>query len=84
MMSIFRRNFGSIWIGTSDTATEGKWISAATNKVITYKLWNKREPNGKRRENCGMMNSGNGKWNDLRCNARLNYICKKGKTAPGV
>ena len=81
-----RRRFGHVWLGISDTATEGQWVSVKTNKAITYTFWHPREPNGKRNENCVMMRVSNGRWNDLGCHDNKNYVCKKGgegKTVKG-
>ena len=42
-----------------------------------YTQWY-NEPNGGRRENCGMMYKGNGNWNDAGCNSRMASLCEIG------
>ena len=74
----FRANFGDIWLGITDLATEGKWIGVQTNKEITYHHWREGEPNGGTRENCVNMWAGiGGRWNDNVCDGKLHYVCKK-------
>ena len=71
------------WHGYSDQSHEGnwQWVNPAGH-CKKYKQWNRGEPNGGRRENCGMMyKNNNGNWNDAPCNAKLAYICEFGAAA---
>ena len=74
-----RSAFGEVWIGVSDTDTEGLWVSAKTKQITTYQPWLKGEPNGKRDENCVVMliNTDAGQWNDDSCDKTKNFVCVK-------
>ena len=75
----FRAGFKNknVWVGISDIKQEGRWISLETSKANTFFYWNSGEPNGKRGENCGMLYSNTAKWNDISCNAKLPYVCRR-------
>jgi len=45
-----------------------------------YENWAGGEPNDfGRNEKCGCIRRVTGKWNDIRCEDRLHFICEKGK-----
>ena len=72
---------GNFWVGISDRATEGTWISEKTNKSIIYERWKEGQPNNEKGiEDCGtvaMLNKNIGLWNNRDCSIKLNYVCKK-------
>ena len=70
-------------MGYNDLKKDGHWQwvnpSSACKK---FTFWNRGEPNGKKRENCGQLyrHSG-GRWNDLPCNMKLGSVCEIGTRA---
>ena len=62
----------SVWIGFTDTNTEGdfKWLS---NEPVSYTNWNGAEPNNAGGEDYTEMYT-NGRWNDLRGTNNRRYI----------
>ena len=66
-----------MWLGISDIATEGRWVSAQVGTAVTYTPWSKGEPSGGKSENCGMLQERTGLWNDISCYKNLNYICER-------
>jgi hypothetical protein len=69
---------GHTWIAINDIKHEGRWMNG--NKRARYTHWNRGEPNnwGRGGEDCTLMNWGRGgRWNDMRCNYRAKYACKK-------
>jgi len=72
---IRKRKMNYAWIGFNDRAKEGHFVwNYACPK---YRNFNKGEPNGKRSENCVMMYSSMGRWNDLNCNSKQPSVCHK-------
>ena len=63
-----------IWLGLSDSVTEGTflWIDGA---LLSYTNWKSREPNNAGEEDCATMLT-DGKWNDKSCLATAKYMCK--------
>ena len=70
---------GDGWIGFSDQKQEGKWTwenpSASCKK---FTKWNRGEPNGKRGENCAMLYTAQGTWNDINCGSKFVSVCEFG------
>merc|ERR1719318_561215 len=71
------------WIGLNDIKSEGSWEREGSNSKPTYFHWNAGEPNNVRwffaTEDCVLMYSwgwGKGKWNDLFCDHKKNYVCQ--------
>ena len=68
------------WIGGSRWGNTFKWIDG---KAFDYENWNTGEPdNLGGEENCIEVYSDPGqswhdKWNDIPCNQKRNYVCKK-------
>ena len=76
------RKINSAWIGYNDLSHEGKfnWIKGSGR----FTNWMSGEPNGGKRENCGVIVPGkrwgknfNGRWNDIRCDSKVASICEK-------
>ena len=61
-----------VWIGISDTETEGLWRDVRGN-VISYTNWKTGEPNGGTDANCGIT-ANNFKWNDGDCQAKKQFV----------
>jgi hypothetical protein len=75
-------NGEDVWIGLTDAAREGDWRSPA-GLAPTFTAWRAGEPNnvGPGGENCATWGPLDGRWNDLRCDARAQSICR-GVVAP--
>ena len=66
----------NFWIGGHRSDGVFKWIDGTT---IDYTNWWTNEPNNDGgNENCiETFRTSDNKWNDLACNAQLNFLCKK-------
>jgi len=66
----------SMWIGLSDTKTEGKWEwEQERDEDSIYTAWNRDEPNDwGGGEDCTTLKT-NGKWNDLECSSKRPFLC---------
>ncbi|XP_032380272.1 hepatic lectin [Etheostoma spectabile] len=76
-----------IWIGLTDSETEGtwKWVDGTPlNEDESY--WNSEEPNGGKRENCGQTYRYHleTSWNDARCDQLINFICELKVPSPAT
>uniref|UniRef100_A0A3P9N8Z6 C-type lectin domain-containing protein n=1 Tax=Poecilia reticulata TaxID=8081 RepID=A0A3P9N8Z6_POERE len=75
----------STWIGLSDRETEGtwKWVDGTPLNSELKKMWEDYQPdNGGRdtrngEEDCVHIWKNLKKWNDLRCDASMQWICEK-------
>ena len=66
-----------MWHGANDLSREGHW-KWDDNCPMTFKRWNHREPNNYHNEDCGhFVGNAGGKWNDINCNNRFRFVCKK-------
>ena len=66
----------SFWIGIHDKANEGQFTYESNGQTIGYKNWRPNKPNNSgKSEDCAHMY--HGKWNDLRCNYKLSFVCEK-------
>ncbi|XP_056005498.1 uncharacterized protein LOC130050218 isoform X3 [Ostrea edulis] len=66
----------SVWIGASDSATEGQWRWYSSPQSWVFINWDSGEPNDFQNEDCIEFRS-SGKWNDLPCDRKLAYVCKQ-------
>uniref|UniRef100_A0A8C5RVB0 C-type lectin domain-containing protein n=1 Tax=Laticauda laticaudata TaxID=8630 RepID=A0A8C5RVB0_LATLA len=66
------------WIGLSDHNDEGQWRWIdGTDYRTSFKNWVEGEPNDhSHNEDCAEL-SQSGKWNDVSCNTKKVYVCKK-------
>ncbi|XP_034275240.1 hepatic lectin-like [Pantherophis guttatus] len=66
------------WIGLSDHNDEGQWRWVdSTDYRTSFKNWSEGEPNDhSSNEDCAEISQG-GKWNDISCNTKIFYVCKK-------
>ncbi|KAJ8977875.1 hypothetical protein NQ317_016145, partial [Molorchus minor] len=73
---------GHYWLSGTNLAEENQWIWLSTGNNFVYSNWHPGEPSGtgssNTSENCvEARHWGKGfTWNDLRCNAELNFICE--------
>ena len=73
-----------MWFGYNDIRREGHWVWAnPSGRCKRYTNWHRGEPNNWHNEDCAQMYR-SGKWNDLRCNARLPYVCEFGSRAKKI
>ena len=76
-----RKQRGSVlraWIGLFDLTEKHLWKWVSDQSRAIYVDWAPGEPNDSD-ENCAemYMASHNGKWNDLQCSSRRQFICEK-------
>ncbi|XP_026529573.1 hepatic lectin-like isoform X1 [Notechis scutatus] len=66
------------WIGLSDHNAEGQWRWVdGTDYRTSFKNWQEGEPNDhSSNEDCAELFK-SGKWNDVSCNTKKFYVCKK-------
>ncbi|XP_044138958.1 CD209 antigen-like protein C isoform X3 [Bufo gargarizans] len=65
---------GKYWIGLRRDTEPGKW-KWVDGSMMSHSTWNKGEPNNPLNEHCA--ESVSGYWNDLPCERKLQYMCKK-------
>ncbi|XP_075711505.1 perlucin-like protein [Rhinoderma darwinii] len=65
---------GRYWIGLrrDEEPQKWKWVDGS---MLSYSNWHDGEPNNIHVEHCAESKSG--KWNDLTCESKLKYACKK-------
>jgi hypothetical protein len=63
------------WLGYSDQVTEGTWVWEGGYQP-GFVNWNTGEPNNLGNEDCATINIQTGKWNDVACTNKYNFICK--------
>ena len=83
-----RRNLDFVWLGGTDKIKEGTW-SWIDGSPFEFTNWSRREPNNWKiepnepDEDCmhmdrlGRLGQDRGKWNDLRCDTKLHFLCAK-------
>ena len=84
LLLFFSYERGSSWIGYTDHMTEGTWtwrdkIGTTGYLYTTQKFWNSGEPNNAGNEDCASMYGRSGRWNDLRCSAKISSLCEFSK-----
>ncbi|XP_055999470.1 galactose-specific lectin nattectin-like [Ostrea edulis] len=79
--NLIKNNSGTerAWLGGADTAEEGTWIWSFSEIPLSFKNWNKGEPNDdKGKEDClEILGTQNGLWNDLPCSYSSASVCEK-------
>ncbi|XP_067686863.1 macrophage mannose receptor 1-like [Haliotis asinina] len=66
-----------LWLGANDRDSEGGW-KWDDDAPFAYMNWVPGEPNDYgNSEDCGFVVVSNARWNDLNCQRRNGYICKK-------
>eukprot|EP00964_Phaeocystis_antarctica_P093722 scaffold60554_cov72-Phaeocystis_antarctica.AAC.4 len=72
-----------VWIGGTDAASEGAWVWSPSNTPLSYTNWNAGEPNDYRTgEDCVLLSSHHGVWNDYPCGRSLRYVCEQPPPPP--
>ncbi|XP_071264260.1 receptor-type tyrosine-protein phosphatase H-like isoform X4 [Salvelinus alpinus] len=69
-----------VWIGLTDSVTEGTWKWVDGTPLTTPRYWWRGEPDGGTDQNCVEIyytSSGQGVWRDLGCSFSQEWICEK-------
>ena len=76
---------GYIWIGASDSLTDGTWIwNDGTGAIDDYYTnWEHDEPNGGTNENCLEFRTSK-EWNDASCSNEKPFVCNYDATTTGL
>ena len=65
-----------IWIGVTDLETEGTWLWV-TGEEVTWDNWENGQPDDQfNDEDCGVMYSFSGAWNDRYCELSHDFVCE--------
>jgi len=73
----FQLQVESFWLGATDNVKEGSWIWQSSGKTATYTNWADGEPNNCcGGENCLVMYTSQGKWNDGTCPSSISIMCE--------
>ena len=69
-----------LWLGGSDSATEGIWLWEPINTTIgsgTYDEWYPGQPDNYRsKEHCLHIWPDKSRWNDIRCDISMTFVCE--------
>ena len=77
-----RGNFtGQFWIGYTDVIyqNEFQWITgerAFTEEMGKHENWRPGQPNGHTFEDCAVMSSETGRWDDVSCTTKNMFVCE--------
>ena len=72
-----------VWIGLTDQKQEGKWEWVNPGGSCSkFTKWTRGEPNNQGNEDCVVLSmyTGEGEWNDRKCNQKVSFICEIGAT----
>ena len=72
-----------VWIGLTDQKEEGKWEWVNPGGSCSkFTKWTRGEPNNQGNEDCVVLSmyTGDGEWNDRKCNDKVSFICEIGAT----
>ncbi|CAG5120963.1 unnamed protein product, partial [Candidula unifasciata] len=64
------------WIGANDRATDRGWLWSDGTPFAFFN-WAVRQPDNSYNSDCAVMVQSSGKWDDVDCQSRNGYICKK-------
>ena len=66
-----------VWIGGTDTASEGAWVWSPSNTPLSYTNWDSGQP-GNQGEDCiQAYSANNGVWHDYPCAWKEKYVCQQ-------
>uniref|UniRef100_A0A673W5Y4 C-type lectin domain-containing protein n=1 Tax=Salmo trutta TaxID=8032 RepID=A0A673W5Y4_SALTR len=69
-----------VWIGLTDSVTEGTWKWVDGTPLTTPRYWWSGEPDGVTDQNCGeiaYISPDHGVWRDYDCSFSQKWICEK-------
>ncbi|KAK6969768.1 macrophage mannose receptor 1 [Biomphalaria glabrata] len=64
------------WIGANDRATE-KGFEWTDKSPFAFLNWNAGQPDNSGESDCVVITKATGRWDDLPCNSRYGFICKR-------
>ncbi|BFZ22372.1 hypothetical protein BsWGS_25410 [Bradybaena similaris] len=64
------------WIGANDRATESGWLWS-DGTPFAFLNWDDKQPDNSHNSDCAVLIRNTGKWDDVPCQSRNGYICKK-------
>jgi hypothetical protein len=73
---------GHFWVGYTDVQRqcEFRWMTgekAFTSEMTKYENWRPGQPNGYVSEDCAVIDSKTGKWDDVSCVTENMFVCEK-------
>jgi hypothetical protein len=72
----YNRTGNASWIGLTDAASEGTWLTAV-DAPPSFTAWWTYEPNDSGGEDCAGTNFGAvARWNDFACGTQLPFVCE--------
>ena len=78
-----RLGASTVWIGLTDAAKEGRWLSPR-GEMVTMAAWAAGEPNNAGEEDCVELVVATGEWNDLACRERRPFVCERSPVSPAA
>ncbi|CAG5122282.1 unnamed protein product, partial [Candidula unifasciata] len=64
------------WIGANDRASERGW-RWSDGTPFAFLNWDDMQPDNSGDSDCSVMSQKTGKWDDVPCQSRNAYICKR-------
>ncbi|XP_078327464.1 lectin BRA-3-like [Crassostrea virginica] len=71
------KNNGNTWLGGNDLDAEGSWVWSGNLLNWNYANWRAAQPDNWNSEDCLMMYTEDGTWNDLSCSNTLPFVCER-------
>ena len=73
-------NFKDIWIGLLDVTRDRTFVWQSDSEALSYSNWDEDQPNNsKGKESCVVLGK-NGRWNDIKCESKFEFLCQAHKS----